>query len=116
MTTIEHEVPLDPPAAEGLEIGVAPAPSGMVDVCVSGEIDFHNAAALRDVLLIALTSHRGTLRLDLAAVTFCDCAGLNALLAARAAALRAGRGLHITAAGRPVERLLDLTDTRSLFA
>ncbi|MEU9233924.1 STAS domain-containing protein [Streptomyces subrutilus] len=116
MTTIEYEDGLGPLAADALEIGVAPSPFGMVDVRVSGEIDFHNAAALRDTLLIALTSHRGTLRLDLGAVTFCDCAGLNALLAARAAALRAGRGMCITAAGRPVARLLDLTATRSLFA
>ncbi|MGW6709554.1 STAS domain-containing protein, partial [Streptomyces sp. NPDC054956] len=87
-----------------------------VHVRVSGEIDLHNAGVLRDTLLAALTSHRGTLLLDLQGVTFCDCAGLNALLAVRLAAKRAGGGLHVLAAGRPVERLLRLTGSGSFLA
>ncbi|WP_404953490.1 STAS domain-containing protein [Streptomyces sp. 147326] len=103
----------DTPEAAGLELAVTPGPQpGRVHVCVSGEIDFDNAGILRDALLTALVSHRGTLLLDLSRVTFCDCAGLNVLLAARAAAQRAGRRLRITQTGRPVERLLDLTATR----
>ncbi|MET9609367.1 STAS domain-containing protein [Streptomyces sp. NPDC006512] len=102
--------------ADVLEIGITPAMSGLpVRACVSGEIDFHNAAALREILLIALTSHRCTLLVDMRSVTFCDCAGLNALLTARLAALRAGRSLRVTAASRPVERLFRLTATRSLL-
>ncbi|MFG2487643.1 MULTISPECIES: STAS domain-containing protein [Streptomyces] len=104
------------PEATGLEVGVVPGPRpGTVEVVVSGEIDFENAAVLREVLLAALVSHRTALLVDLERVTFCDCAGLNALLAARHAALRAGRSLRITAAGRRVQRLLDITATRSLF-
>ncbi|MCX4804555.1 STAS domain-containing protein [Streptomyces sp. NBC_01214] len=105
-----------PSSAAGLEVGVTPGPRpGTVQVVVSGEIDFDNATFLRRALLAALVSHRATLLVDLERVTFCDCAGLNALLTARHTALRAGRTLYITAAGRRVERLLTLTDTRSLL-
>lgn len=113
MTGIMYGERLGATTVEGLEIGVTPGPPpGTVHVCVSGEIDLHNAAALRETLLIALTSHRGNLLLDLQQVGFCDCAGLNALLTVRLASIRAGRRLRITAASRPVERLLQLADSR----
>ncbi|MFB7257500.1 STAS domain-containing protein [Streptomyces nojiriensis] len=116
MTAIMSDSGPCPSSAAGLEVGVTSGPEpGTVQVVVSGEIDFDNATFLRRALLAALVSHRATLLVDLERVTFCDCAGLNTLLAARRAALRAGRGLHITAAGRRVERLLALTDTRSLL-
>ncbi|MEU4353146.1 STAS domain-containing protein [Streptomyces virginiae] len=105
------------PEAPGMEVGVVPGPQpGTVQVVVRGEIDFDNATFLREVLLAALVSHRATLLVDLQRVTFCDCAGLNTLLTAHRAALRAGRGLRITAAGRRVERLLNLTGTRPLLS
>ncbi|MFF4448826.1 STAS domain-containing protein [Streptomyces sp. NPDC001502] len=113
--TVQDERP-DLPGAAGLEVGVTPGPRpGTAQVVVSGEIDFDNATFLCEALLAALFSQRATLLVDLERVTFCDCAGLNTLLTARHAALQAGRSLHITAAGRRVERLLDLTDTRSLL-
>ncbi|MCX4632543.1 STAS domain-containing protein [Streptomyces sp. NBC_01443] len=65
--------------------------------------------------MIARVSLRRTLLLDLSRVTFCNCAGLNAVLTGRLATLRDGRALHVTAASRRVERLLDLTATRFLL-
>ncbi|MGW6617284.1 STAS domain-containing protein [Streptomyces erythrochromogenes] len=116
MTAIVSDRSISLPEEARLEVGVVPGPrAGTVRVVVSGEIDFDNAAFLRRVLLTALVAHCGALLVDLERVTFCDCAGLNTLLAARCAALRAGRGLRITAAGRQVERLLNLTATRPLF-
>lgn len=116
MTAIVSDRRICPPEATGLEVGVVPDPrAGTVQVVVSGEIDLDNAAFLGQVLLTALVSHRGALLVDLEQVTFCDCAGLNTLLSARHAALQASRDLRITAAGRRVERLLDLTGTRFLF-
>ncbi|MFB7983653.1 STAS domain-containing protein [Streptomyces vinaceus] len=56
---------------------------GTTSDCVSGEIDSDNAMILRRDLLTSLVSHRGTLLVDLSQATFCDCSGLNALLAAR---------------------------------
>ncbi|MFF3674547.1 STAS domain-containing protein [Streptomyces sp. NPDC002120] len=116
MTAIMSDHRLRPPEAPGMEARViSGSQPGTVRVLVSGEIDFDNATLLGEVLLAALASHRATLLVDLEQVTFCDCAGLNILLTARRAALRAGRGLHVTAAGCRVERLLNLTDTRSLL-
>ncbi|MET9852474.1 STAS domain-containing protein [Streptomyces sp. NPDC006450] len=116
MTGIMYEERLDVTFVAGLNIEVAPGAARDVRVRVSGEIDLSNASALRRTLLIALAAHRGDLFLDLQRVSFCDCSALNALLAVRRTALQAGRRLHITAAGRPVERLLQLTGTRTLFA
>lgn len=106
--------------AVGLEVSVTPSPPpGTAHVRVSGEIDFDNAAILREDLLAALVSQRDTplvdLSVDLSRVAFCDCAGLNALLTTHLAALQAGRGLRITATSRPVERLLNLTATGFLL-
>ncbi|MFD8019135.1 STAS domain-containing protein [Streptomyces lavendulae] len=113
MTGIMYADRLDTAAADRLKIHVTPGPSpGTVNVCVSGEIDFDNAAVLRATLVVALTSQRTSLLMDLSRVAFCDCAGLNALLTARLAAEHAGRHLRITAASRSVNRLLSLTGTR----
>ncbi|MFD3696815.1 STAS domain-containing protein [Streptomyces sp. NPDC058646] len=98
-----------------LQVSVTPGARGNVHVLVCGEIDLHNAAGLRGALLVALTTYRGTVTVDLEAVTFCDCAGLNALLQARSDALNVRRQMWITAAGRQVGRLLRLTGTEALL-
>ncbi|MER5484327.1 STAS domain-containing protein [Streptomyces sp. NPDC002812] len=113
MTGLTYETDLDTTTVEELEIGVEAGPPGSVEVRVCGEIDFDNAALLRDTLLTALAAQRGNLLLDLQQVGFCDCAGLNALLVARSTARRAGRSLRITAASPCVERLLELTGCRT---
>ncbi|WP_405940795.1 STAS domain-containing protein [Streptomyces sp. NBC_00207] len=116
MTATASDRRLCSPKATGLKVGVMPGPqTGQVQVVVSGEIDLDNVAFLHEVLLTALVSPRAALLVDLEQVTFCDCAGLNTLLAARHAALTDGRDLHITAAGPRVEQLLNLTATRSLL-
>ncbi|MGW7312090.1 STAS domain-containing protein [Streptomyces sp. NPDC054865] len=98
---------------DGIQVCVTPGPDGSVGVAVSGEIDFHSAAALRRAVLAALTSYGGPVAIDLRDATFCDCGGLNALLTARAHAEQACRPLCVTGASRQVERLLLLTGTRA---
>ncbi|MFD3698071.1 STAS domain-containing protein [Streptomyces sp. NPDC058646] len=98
---------------DGLEVCVMPGPCGSAEVTLCGEVDLHNAADVREALVTALTTYRGALTVDLCQVTFCDCAGLNALLAARNAADRAHRSLRVTIASRTVDRLFELTGTRS---
>lgn len=100
------------PAADGLQISVTPGPYGSAHVAVSGEVDLHNAGYVGEALLTALTTYRGGVTVDLDQVAFCDCAGLNALLAARNTAEQAHRTLRIATAGLTVERLLQLTGTR----
>ncbi|MFC9824484.1 STAS domain-containing protein [Streptomyces erythrochromogenes] len=86
MAAIMYEDLSDTLEAVALEVDVTPGPQpGTVTVRESGEIDFDNAATLRTALLAALDSDRGTLLVDMSRVTFCDCAGLHALLASRRA-------------------------------
>lgn len=97
---------------------------------VSGEIDSATAPRLQRTLLAALRAHPEGVTLDLADVTFCDCAGLRAFLTVRAAwAARTeppDRRPH--GRRRPLEplilspvsprmvRLLRLTGTEDLFS
>ncbi|MEU9148614.1 STAS domain-containing protein [Streptomyces sp. NPDC048349] len=95
-----------------VQISVTPGPCGSAEVTVSGEVDLHTAGHLREALVAALTIYRGAIAVDLHGVGFCDCAGLNALLAARSIADQTRRPLRVTTASRPVGRLLDVTGTR----
>ncbi|WP_371637128.1 STAS domain-containing protein [Streptomyces zaomyceticus] len=85
-------------------------------VVVSGEIDSANASALRRTLRLALLAHPAGVTLDLSAVTFCDCAGLRAVLNARQQRLDgAHRALALGPVSPRVMRLLELTGTRELL-
>lgn len=101
--------------APSLTVSVTPGPCGTACVSARGEIDLHSASMLHTDLLIALTAYRGVIGVDLTAVDFCDCAGLNALLTARGAALSARRDLHVTGVSPQVRRLLQLTGTAALL-
>jgi anti-anti-sigma factor len=81
---------------------------------VSGEADLEGARTLERALERAL-AFPGGLDLDLAAVRFCDCSGLNVLLRVRQRAEATGTTVTLRAASPCVERLLALTDTRALF-
>jgi len=81
---------------------------------VSGEADLEGARTLERALEHAL-AFPGGLDLDLAAVRFCDCSGLNVLLRVRGHAEAIGTTVTLRAAAPCVERLLALTDTRALF-
>ncbi|MEU2394645.1 STAS domain-containing protein [Streptomyces sp. NPDC007369] len=96
----------------GLTVEVKPGDGGAA-VSVSGEIDMASAMHLEQALtaVMAGCENRGLIMLDLSAVRFCDCSGLNVLLRAR----HAHRLLVVTAASRPVTRLLEVTGTAALF-
>lgn len=102
-------VPAAPP-----RMTTAVTPDGTV--LVSGEIDAATAPALLRTLTRALRAHPGGVALDLSAVTFCDCAGLRAFLAARYQHLDTVRfPLRVVAASPRMTRLLRLTGTGWLF-
>ncbi|MFJ7206143.1 STAS domain-containing protein [Streptomyces sp. NPDC098789] len=82
---------------------------------VRGEIDMDDSPGLSEDLTAALTSSRTGLDLDLSSVTFCDSSGLNVLLDLNRLAAGTDKTLALTAASRPVARLLQLTDTQQLF-
>ena len=88
-----------------LEISVRPGPV----VTIAGEIDIQSSPDLRDQLLRVLRQHGARLALDLAGVTFIDCAGINALLATRRRAQLEGGSLRVLRASPRVGRLITLT-------
>jgi anti-anti-sigma factor len=86
------------------------ARSGMVRVAVSGDLDYNTAEQFRAGLLVLLERVPvSVLDLDLSAVGFCDCAGLNALLAAFEAATLVGCRFTISAATPGTAWLLERT-------
>ncbi|WP_200418405.1 anti-sigma factor antagonist [Streptomyces sp. Y2F8-2] len=85
-------------------------------VTVRGELDLDAVPLIRSEMHEALHRSGSAIDLDLRAVGFCDCSGLNLLLELRQRALRQGKTVAIRAASPPVGRLLELTGTRQLFA
>ncbi|MFF4401100.1 STAS domain-containing protein [Streptomyces sp. NPDC001480] len=84
-------------------------------VVVRGELDFDADRWLRTDLDDVLSRSVDGITLDLGAVDFCDCAGLNILLTLRKRALEQGRTVAIRAVSPTVQRLLDLTGADELF-
>lgn len=84
-------------------------------VRLTGELDLDTRDELRRVLDAALAASRTGVDLDLTDVRFCDCAGLNTLLAARERARREGRTLTFTAVGPAARHVFDLTGTLAAF-
>jgi anti-anti-sigma factor len=81
-----------------------------IRVAVVGEVDLATAGALRDGLLGVLSTRQpSSVEIDLAKVSFIDCAGLSVLLVTRQAALRAGCQLRITNPQPIVHRVLEVT-------
>ena len=85
-------------------------------VRVAGELDLVTARPLEQVLAEALRTGNGWLVVDLALVTFMDCAGLRVVLRAYEASMRRGGGLRLVAVPGRVRTLLALTGTQCLAA
>ncbi|MFI5675430.1 ANTAR domain-containing protein [Streptomyces cellulosae] len=98
------------------EVTVVAARQGdRVLVTVSGELDLQTEEVVRRALRSALAESVRGIDLDLSGVGFCDCSTLNVLLSVRQQALKEAKTVLLRATGRVIERVLDLTDTRSLF-
>ena len=81
------------------------------DWCITpmpAEIDIGNAAQVRADLLSAV-DHSKVVIADLSRTSFCDCAGVSALLMAGSYAARTGAELLIVARSRAVLRIFELT-------
>lgn len=92
-----------------------PSPS-TARVAVTGEVDLATSTALRDRLLRVLEEqNRVLLDVDLAGVSFLDCAGLSALVAVRNAAVQAGLQMRVSHPQPIVGRVLDLTGLLGAF-
>ncbi|MFI0941436.1 STAS domain-containing protein [Streptomyces sp. NPDC021020] len=89
---------------------------GRTLLTVRGEIDLDSAGILDQAAADCLADTPKGVDVDLAGVGFFDCAGLNALLRARALARATGAELNVTAVSSAVARVLDLTHCREAFS
>ncbi|WP_432075275.1 STAS domain-containing protein [Streptomyces wuyuanensis] len=92
-----------------------PGDGGRLVVVIRGELDHDTAPALQRALQEALERSHNGLRLDLTAVPFLDCSGLNVLLRLRRDAQTHGRTVELGPRSPAVTRLLTLSGTASLF-
>ncbi|MCQ8835816.1 STAS domain-containing protein [Streptomyces malaysiensis] len=83
-------------------------------VAVWGELDLVTAGDVRQTLQDAVGENRVVI-IDLAGLTFCDCTGLSALLAAARTAQASDVELRLCAIPCFLARILRLSGTRNAF-
>ncbi|MFE9493396.1 STAS domain-containing protein [Streptomyces collinus] len=88
---------------------------GTAVVGVFGELDQFTGPELCPVLAECLDQRPVRLLLDLSGVSFCDAAGLTALVAARGGALQAGAEFALTGVQPVLLRVLAITGLDALF-
>ena len=85
------------------------AQSGTLSVRISGEIDHHRAAALRQTIDDAICRHRpATLCLDFSGIVFMDSSGLGLVMGRRALLSRLGGELVVLHPAPAALRMLRL--------
>jgi len=108
--------PRVPDRTETADLRVAVCPGSLLVVEIRGEIDIQSASVLRDGLLRVIRRCGPQLALDLAGVTFMDCAGLNVLLATRRRARLEEGSVLVIRASPPVLRVISLLGLETVFA
>jgi anti-sigma B factor antagonist len=79
------------------------------------EIDIANADQVRDDLLSILNRGAATLIVDMGGTTFCDSAGVNALVRAHKRAAANGSQIRLVVRASAVRRVLDITGVDHLM-
>ncbi|WP_433455468.1 STAS domain-containing protein [Streptomyces sp. CA-142005] len=97
-----------------LHVAVHPTGPGSCRVTVTGDLDVVSAPDVREALKAAVSAH-DRVDVDCGHLTFCDCTGLSALLAAARAAKAHGSELRLFSIPHALARLLRLTHTGSSF-
>ncbi|WTW92000.1 STAS domain-containing protein [Streptomycetaceae bacterium NBC_01309] len=87
-------------------------------IVVGGEVDWDTADGLRNALTAALAVQPPPVRVDvdMAAVDFCDSAGLRALIAAWKLGAAQGTAVAVSATSPQVAGLLDITGLAQALA
>jgi anti-anti-sigma factor len=83
--------------------------AGVPVVTTPEELDITNAPHLEPALSEAAARGHGSFVVDMSRTRFCDCAGLQVLLAAHKRARGDGGGLVLVIAGQAVLRLFEIT-------
>ena len=105
----DHDVAQTTGGACPAATAVSRSGAGWAVVMLPGEIDVANAGQVRSELLAAIDAGHPVVVADMSLTTFCDCAGVSALLAAGSHAARSAAELRVVARARPVLRTFDLT-------
>jgi anti-sigma B factor antagonist len=79
------------------------------------EIDLSNADQIREDLLTLVNRGAATLVVDMGGTTFCDSAGVNALVRALKRATANGTGMRLAVSTHAVRRVLDITGVDHLI-
>jgi anti-sigma B factor antagonist len=79
------------------------------------EIDISNADQVRDDLLSLLNRGPAVMIVDMAQTTFCDSAGVNALVRAHKRATANGADMRLIVTSPGVQRILNITGVDSLI-
>ena len=108
--------PRVPDRTETADLSVAVCSGSPLVVEIRGEIDIQSAPELRDELLRVIRRFGPELALDLAGVTFMDCAGLNVLLATRRRAQLEEGSVRVIRASPRVLRMISLLGLERTFA
>jgi anti-sigma B factor antagonist len=80
------------------------------------EVDIANAEQVRDDLLSVVTQDASLVIADMTATTFCDSAGISALVRVARQATAQGSGLRLAASAPAVARVLAITGVDKLIA
>ena len=78
-------------------------------VTLPAEIDISNADQVREDLLSVINQGATLLVVDMSATTFCDSAGVNAMVRALRRATASDAGIRLVVTARGVQRILALT-------
>lgn len=93
-------------AAEAIEVRTGPE---RTIVTVRGDVDAVSAPALRDALAAAIDGDPGTVRIDMAGVTFLDSVGISVLVASFNRAEDAGVAFELMSVPPSSRRVLEIT-------
>ena len=89
--------------------------SGVARVTLRGELDLDRAGALAEELSSLAGRGATSVIVDVSGLNFIDSSGLRALLSAREQLDAAGAVLRLTELSPAVDRVLEMTGTRSLL-
>jgi anti-anti-sigma factor len=84
-------------------------------VQVGGDLDFEDEQSFQKILLHVMRAYSPRLLLDLAGVSFMDCAGLRALLMTRRRAEMRKGSVRLVAASATVRRVINATGMKDIF-
>lgn len=82
---------------------------------VSGEVDFTGTPDLRNEMHAFVKQTSGEVRVDLSELEYIDSSGLASLIELRRVLDKQGRSVKIIAVTDQVDRLLNLTQVKTLF-